>query len=93
MTTFSFEPTERWKRRFERIDNIVCVGILFAASMPAIVVMLLLALPLLPIVAWCLCAGASFMPRFELSSKEVEAGDATRDDHSHGPTAPTPHYA
>jgi hypothetical protein len=88
----SFERKEVWKRRLERIDNVVCVGILFAASMPAIVIMSLLALPLLPLFGLCLCMGAGAAPRFERSSKEVEAADTTRREHPHPPTA-TPHYA
>lgn len=93
MPAFSIELSERWKRRFERVDNVVCVGILFAASMPAIVVMLLLALPLLPLFAWCLCVGASSPTRFEASFEGIEAERPDHGDSSDHARTPTPHFA
>jgi len=89
----SFQLNERAKRNFERIDNAVCVAILFAASMPAIVVMMLLSLPLLPFFGVILFMGASPVGRAEALSERAEAEDEA---HEHGPgrpAAPTPRFA
>lgn len=89
----SFQLNERRKRNFERIDNAVCIAIFLAASMPAIVVMMLLSLPLLPLFGVILFMGANPVGRAEPQSEAVEADDGT---HEHGPgrpAAPTPRFA
>ena len=89
----SFQLDERRKRTFERIDNAVCVAIFIAASMPAIVVMMLLSLPLLPLFGVILFMGANPLGRAEPLSERAEAEDET---HEHGPgrpAAPTPRFA
>lgn len=87
------EPSkkDRLARVFERIDNTACVAIFFAASMPAIVVMLLIAFPLLPLiavwVAW-IAATDGWSRRAELIAHEHED-----EGHVEPPHGATPHYA
>jgi len=76
-----------------RMDHVLCVAIFIAASMPAIVVMLILAFPLLPLFGvWVsLLAAAEGLTKIpsgaELRTEEIEH----KDDSGH--TGATPHYA
>jgi hypothetical protein len=76
------------------IDTAICVAIFIAASMPAIVVMLLIAFPLLPLfgvwVSWVASTGG---PTQTAESTDHRADDTTHVDHPGDHTAPTPRYA
>ena len=94
MPTLSNNLATWWRRHSEHIDHVVCVGIFFTAGMPAIVIMLLLSLPLLPFIGFCFCLGASFPSKQELSLLEDADDTAHRGQSDRpGPGAATPHYA
>lgn len=84
----------RLARRLQGIDTAFCVAVFFAASMPAIVVMLLIAFPLLPLfgvwVSWVASTGGPMNGAGHEEHPTHEHGPA---DHPPGHVTPTPHYA
>jgi hypothetical protein len=94
MATQAFDPNERRKRYLEWIDNAVCVAVFFTAGAPAIVIMMLLSLPLLPLFGLSLLIGAQPPPRFPPSTKEVDVDHtSTQGKSDRPPGTPTPRYA
>lgn len=84
---------ERRARRFERLDNALCVAVFIGASLPALVVMVLIAFPLLPLfgvwVSWIASTGGPMEGAGYEKHRTDEMGPV---DHPRG-HAPTPHYA
>jgi hypothetical protein len=94
MTELALVRKERSSRLVQRADNAFCVALFFAASMPAIIVMLLIAFPLLPLfgvwVSWVASTGG---PTESAGHEEPGAGEAGRVDQPPGHAPPTPRFA
>ena len=92
MSELAIDRKARFARVVRGVDTAICVAIFFAASMPAIVVMLLIAFPLLPLfgvwVSWVASTGGP------TDTADLEhPGEAGHADHPGDHAAPTPHYA
>jgi hypothetical protein len=94
MPELAIRRKERLARFVQKADTAVCVAIFVAASLPALVVMVLIAFPLLPVfgvwVSWVASTGGPAGG----GSREEPRGDVTNPaDHPPGHVTPTPHYA
>jgi hypothetical protein len=82
---------ERLARLVRGLETAICVAIFIGASMPAIVVMLLIAFPLLPLfgvwVSWVATTGGP------TGTAGQEADEAEHNGHPGEHPAPLPRYA
>jgi len=94
MSELAIARKERLARIVRGMDNAVCVAVFIGASMPAIVVMLIIAFPLLPLfgvwVSWVATTGG---PTATEDSVEHPQDHAGRTDQPHGHTPATPRFA
>ena len=94
MSELAARSKEKVSRVVRRIDTPICLAIFIAASMPAIIVMFLLAFPLLPLLAvwvsFVATTGGPTQTAGHLDHREHDAGPADRPvDH----VPPLPRYA
>lgn len=95
MTTMTSRRTAEqngtFERRLRRFDHIFCLTIAVAASMPAIVVMLILAWPIAPMLAACLVLAAT--GRGGTAEETTRAAEPVEEDIHHIPHHHAPRYA
>jgi len=93
MPELAIDRKERLARLVRGLETAICVAIFIGASMPAIVVMLLIAFPLLPLfgvwVSWVASTGGPTETAGHAEPPTAQAGQA---DESRAHT-PTPRFA